>query len=161
VSTSFVCRILGRLLTGLFCLSAGVVLAQETNAAWLKRSWQTEDGLPDNSVAGLAQTADGYLWIGTPSGLARFDSLHFENISLTNIVGLPNRGIIAMMSSPRGGLWLVMDRGAVVYLNGSSSCAVTKDLPNLRMPSDMAEDADGGLWIAYRAAKFIGLKATK
>ena len=161
MSTSFVCRILGRLLTGLFLLSPGAAFAQETNAAWLTRSWQTEDGLPDNSVAGLAQTADGYLWIGTPSGLARFDGLHFENISLTNVVGLPNRGIIAMMSSQRGGLWLVMDRGAVIYLNGSSSCAFTKDLANLHMPSGMAEDANGGLWIAYRGGEVYRVKGDK
>src|SRR5262252_7733926 len=41
------------------------------------RSWQTDDGFPQNSVYALAQTADGYLWVGTREGLARFDGLTF------------------------------------------------------------------------------------
>ena len=44
---------------------------------YTSRTWQTEDGLPHNVVQAIAQTPDGYLWVGTPSGLARFDGVHF------------------------------------------------------------------------------------
>ena len=66
VFTPLVRRFFGRLLLGLLLIFAKVVSADETNSEWLARSWQSEEGLPDNSVEGVAQTADGYLWIGTP-----------------------------------------------------------------------------------------------
>ena len=145
----FVCRLAGLLLAGWLVFSGLTVSAQETNTTWLARSWQSEDGLPDNSVNGLAQTPDGFLWIGTPSGLARFDGLDFETISLTNVIALPNRGIVAMVSGRRGGLWLAMDRGAVVYVSAGASCIFDGNLPG-GTPYDLAEDAGGGLLVAYR-----------
>ena len=105
--------------------------------------------MPDNSVDGVAQTMDGYLWVGTPTGLARFDGLHFETVSLTNVIALPNHGIVTMMRGQHGSLWLAMDRGAVVRLSGNTSRAFIQGLPNL-IPNGMAEDPTGGLWIAYR-----------
>ena len=158
--TFLVRRAVGALLAGLLWLSAFAVLAQETNATWLLRPWQTEDGLPDNSVEGLAQTSDGYLWIGTPSGLARFDGLHFEDYPLTNVVALPNRGIITMLRGGDGRLWMAMDRGAVVCLNGRASRAFTKGLPNY-IPNGLAEDAGGGLWISYRSGDVYRVKDDK
>ena len=41
------------------------------------RSWQKDDGLPNSSVFALTQTQDGYLWVGTPEGLVRFDGVRF------------------------------------------------------------------------------------
>jgi signal transduction histidine kinase/ligand-binding sensor domain-containing protein len=137
------------LTAGWLLLCGPALFAAGTNEEWLAGSLQTEDGLLDNSVAGVAQTADGYLWIGTPSGLARFDGLRFETISLTNVIALPNRGIITMMRGRHGALWLAMDRGAVVRLSGKSSRAFVAGLPNF-IPNGMAEDAAGNLWIAYR-----------
>jgi len=130
-------------------LLAPALLAAGANDEWLARSLQTEDGLPDNSVDGVAQTADGYLWVGTPTGLARFDGLQFETISLTNIIPEPNSGIITMLRGQHNALWLAMDRGAVVRLSGATSRAFVQDLPNF-IPNGLAEDAAGNLWIAYR-----------
>ena len=45
---------------------------------WSVRSWQTEEELPEVNVTGLAQTPEGYLWIATHGGLARFDGLRFQ-----------------------------------------------------------------------------------
>ena len=41
------------------------------------QSWLTENGLPQNTVQSIVQTQDGYLWIGTQEGLARFDGINF------------------------------------------------------------------------------------
>jgi signal transduction histidine kinase/ligand-binding sensor domain-containing protein len=134
---------------GFLFFIAPAVFAAGTNDAWLAQPWQTEEGLPDNVVSGVAQTTDGYLWVGTPTGLTRFDGLQFEPVSLTNVIALPNRGIVTMLRGNRSALWLAMDRGAVVRLSGASSRAFVRDLPNY-IPNGMAEDALGGLWIAYR-----------
>ena len=124
------------------------LFAAGTDDEWLARWWQTEEGLPDNSVNGLAQTSDGYLWVGTPTGLARFDGLQFETIPLTSVISQPNRGIVSMLRGRHHGLWLAMDRGAVVRLSGNTSRAYIKNLPKF-IPNNMAEDAAGDLWIAY------------
>jgi ligand-binding sensor domain-containing protein len=46
------------------------------------KSWRTIDGLPQNSVTALAQTPDGYLWVGTQGGLARFDGVRLVTYGL-------------------------------------------------------------------------------
>jgi hypothetical protein len=42
---------------------------------YIVRNWSTDDGLPQNSVTAIAQTRDGYLWLGTFNGLVRFDGV--------------------------------------------------------------------------------------
>src|SRR5688572_20989215 len=51
--------------------------------------WQTEDGLPQNSVNAIAQTPDGYLWLATFNGLARFDGVAFKVFDPQNTPELP------------------------------------------------------------------------
>lgn len=141
-------------------LFAVATLADDTNVSWRMRVWQTDDGLPDNTVLGLVQGADGYLWIGTPSGLVRFDGIRFEGFSLTNLIIPPNRGILAMITRQKGGLWVATDRGAVVLLDGRSSHLYWKDLPNLT-PNGLAEDAQGNLLIAYRAGSVCEISGSR
>ena len=147
VSTRFACPLFVRV--AVCCLLLTAWRATGAEGEWLDRSWQTEEGLLDNSVAGVAQTSDGYLWVGTPTGLARFDGLRFENFSLTNVIALPNHGIVAMIRRGNGGLWLALDRGAVVRLAGKASRAYVTGLPDLT-PCALAEDDGGGVWVAYR-----------
>ncbi|MDR3459600.1 MAG: two-component regulator propeller domain-containing protein [Verrucomicrobiae bacterium] len=149
------CRIL--LLAGLWFCSALPAFAAGTNEEWWARPWQTEEGLPDNSVNGLAQTEDGYLWIGTPSGLARFDGLRFDNLSLTNVITMPNRGIITMLRGRHDTLWLAMDRGGLVRLSGKTSRSFVQELPAL-IPNGLAEGADGTLLLAYRGGVVYRVK---
>jgi signal transduction histidine kinase/ligand-binding sensor domain-containing protein len=131
-----------------------------SDSSWFARSWTTEDGLPNNSVNGIAQSADGYLWLGTPSGLARFDGVHFEDFSPTNYIAPPNRGTMVIINNRQGGLWLALDRGGVVYLDADATLAYTADLPKL-IPNGLAEDTEGALWIAYRGGSLYRIKDKK
>jgi signal transduction histidine kinase/ligand-binding sensor domain-containing protein len=155
VSTFFSRRLLW--LAGIFLSTVTTMLAAGTDDEWLMRPWQTEDGLPDNSVNGLAQTEEGYLWVGTPTGLARFDGIRFENIPLTNVVTMPNHGIVTMLRGRHGTLWLAMDRGALVRLSGKTSRAFVTELPNL-IPNGLAEGADGTLLLSYRGGNVYRVK---
>ena len=56
--------------------------------------WQTEEGLPNNNVLSIAQTQDGYLWVGTREGLARFDGIKFTPLMVTR--GSPQPTINAL-----------------------------------------------------------------
>lgn len=137
------------LLASLLVLTSPWGRAAGTTNSWYARDWQSDDGLPNNTVSGLAQTPDGYLWLGTPSGLARFDGLRFEEFSPTNFIAPPNRGTVIMLLGRGGGLWLAMDRGAVVSLRGEASRSYTDGLPN-SIPYSLAEDCSGALWVSYR-----------
>src|SRR5262249_55546607 len=57
-------------------------------ADYLVDTWGIDDGLPGSSVAAIAQTPDGYLWVGTYDGLARFDGVRFVTFDPANTPAL-------------------------------------------------------------------------
>ena len=69
------------------------------------RSWQTDEGLPQNSVWALAQTPDGYLWVGTHEGLARFDGVRFTIFDKGNTKGILNNRFIGVFVDKEGTIW--------------------------------------------------------
>src|SRR3954466_5687886 len=64
--------------------------------------WTSETGLPQSSVLALAQTADGYIWLGTEVGLLRFDGLRFTVFDRRNVPGLQTSEIDALLADRRG-----------------------------------------------------------
>jgi signal transduction histidine kinase/ligand-binding sensor domain-containing protein len=136
-----------RLLAALF--SAALAAAAPADSAWILRTWQSDDGLPNNSVTDLAQTADGYLWIATPAQLARFDGVGFEKFPPKSIVPQFDRKITALLPTAEGGLWLGMNHGPLLYLQGGRAKIVTEETLDLTANA-LVEDADGAVWIDYR-----------
>ncbi len=53
-------------------------IPQQTQPDFMIKAWSMADGLPHLSVTALAQTRDGYIWVGTLAGLARFDGVRFK-----------------------------------------------------------------------------------
>ena len=68
------------------------------------RAWGTEAGLPQNTVSVILQTRDGYLWLGTQAGLARFDGVRFKVYGLAE--GLPSVQVRALYEDNQGSLWI-------------------------------------------------------
>ncbi len=58
--------------------------------------WTADDGLPQNSVYGIVQTQDGYLWLATLDGLARFDGVRFTVFNKSNSPGIVNNQFISL-----------------------------------------------------------------
>lgn len=73
---------------------------------YIHRSWQTIDGLPQNSAHSLAQTDDGYVWIATQEGLVRFDGVSFKVFNRTDYPQLGSNDIRALFKAPDGSLWI-------------------------------------------------------
>jgi signal transduction histidine kinase/ligand-binding sensor domain-containing protein len=140
----------GVLLSALL-FATGLAPAATNVTSWIRLPWSSADGLPNNTVNGLAQSADGFIWVGTPSGMARFDGVQFEELPSTNFIANPNRGVLALISGRGGGIHLGMDRGAVVSLSAESqqSYVPAGELSNPTIYS-MTEDAQGDLWVCYR-----------
>ncbi|HSU55272.1 MAG TPA: two-component regulator propeller domain-containing protein, partial [Candidatus Dormibacteraeota bacterium] len=134
----------------LFFLCLSLTATAATNSNWFARPWQLEDGLPHNTVAGIAQTDDGFLWLGSPSGLASFDGARFQTFNLTNAIFRGNRGVVMMLRSRAGGLWLGLNRGAIAYLNGEhTKVFTTADGLADQQVYKMIEAGDGTLWALF------------
>src|SRR5258708_17466074 len=73
---------------------------------YVHRSWQPEDGLPQVSAQAIEQTPDGYLWIGTEAGLARFDGTWFTVFNRTNTPQLRDNAILSLACDRQGSLWI-------------------------------------------------------
>ena len=71
---------------------------------WLVRTWRTKDGLPQNTVNAMVQTRDGYIWVGTSGGLARFDGVQFRTFGLQD--GLRSVRISTLLEDQKGTLWV-------------------------------------------------------
>ncbi|MSU64298.1 MAG: hypothetical protein EXS31_18235 [Pedosphaera sp.] len=81
---------------------------------YLIDSWETEQGLPENSATAMVQTPDGYLWFGTFNGLVRFDGVTFTVFDPANTPELPAAGIVNLHLDASGRLWVSTLQGLVV-----------------------------------------------
>ena len=101
-------------------------------------------GLPQSSVIALAQTPDGYLWIGTRDGLARFDGNHYEVFNRWNTPGLNSSTIVRLFADSGGGLWVGTAAGATFIKDG---LVTNLDLAGGGAVAAFCEDATGAVWI--------------
>ncbi|MGC4071931.1 MAG: two-component regulator propeller domain-containing protein [Nibricoccus sp.] len=77
--------------------------------------WDVSSGLPQNSVQVIKQTSDGYLWVGTGDGLARFDGAAFTVFTHANTPALISDTITSLYEAPDGRLWIGTDGGGTIY----------------------------------------------
>lgn len=80
-----------------------------------RRVWRTEEGLPQNRVQAITQTRDGYLWIGTFEGLARFDGARFVVFDRSNTPALFDNSILSLEPAPDGSLWIGTEGGGLLH----------------------------------------------
>src|SRR6185369_9750026 len=100
----------------------GAVEGAEGVIPYSVRIWQADDGLPQNSVYAIAQTKDGYLWVGTHEGLARFDGVHFLIVDDPQAPELKHGWITALCTAADGSLWIACGGSGVTRLkNGRFS----------------------------------------
>ena len=110
--------------------------------------WDMEDGLPGNSVYAVCQTPDGYLWLGTPDGLVRFDGIDFLWYSREKFPQVKITEVRALFVDRNGTLWIgTTFEGLISYKAGEFTAypiAAYKSLDKIRA----IEEAPGGnLWI--------------
>ncbi|MCG3192417.1 MAG: ATP-binding protein [Thermoanaerobaculia bacterium] len=110
--------------------------------------WRIEDGLPQTGVRSLAQTPDGYLWIGTYSGLARFNGSSFTVFDLRNTPVLGSNGVPALTVSRDGSLWIGTNGGGVIRRSPKGQFQAFGRSSGLVSPSvfSLVEDLDGKIW---------------
>ncbi|MFP2959592.1 two-component regulator propeller domain-containing protein [Myxococcus sp. 1LA] len=137
---------------GLFLATPGMALDPQRRVSQYSQDvWRSDDGLPQNSLLSMVQTRDGYLWLGTWEGLARFDGARFTVFDRRNSPELRNHTIKALAEDAAGTLWMGTGQGLVAYRKGRFERA-----PGAAAPLDSARvetlvAADGVLWVGTSA----------
>ncbi|HEY2942864.1 MAG TPA: two-component regulator propeller domain-containing protein, partial [Vicinamibacteria bacterium] len=111
-------------------------------------SWQTDDGLPHNRVQAIVQTPEGYLWLATQEGLARFDGVRFTVFDRHGTAAMNANDVETLFVSRGGSLWVGVYGGTLLrYQNGAFTSYSSREGLPLSTISALAEDAAGDLWI--------------
>src|SRR5690349_7563285 len=101
------CTCLLMVLMACFCCGHfSLKAATNIPSAYSARVWQTDDGLPQNSVHAIAQTPEGYLWVGTKEGLTRFDGARFTQVDQKEAPELKHGSVSALCVARDGSLWV-------------------------------------------------------
>ena len=102
------------LATWLLLLWAGSVgLAAEPSGRFTVDVFGTAQGLPSSAVLAVTQTRDGYLWVGTLAGLARFDGVQFAVFDENNTPGLNSSEVIRLYEDRLTNLWVGTENGGI------------------------------------------------
>lgn len=115
------------------------------------RTWSKADGLPDGSVTVILQTQDGYLWVGTAAGLARFDGIKFAGVDLRKDRRDRPAAITAMCEDATGALWIgTEDRGIFRWQDGQLQHFGAADGLLDENVTSLTLDSGGQLWIGTK-----------
>ena len=141
-------------------LALQVTLAAPTTAAagaptldpaWVADRWTDDDGLPQNHISGLAQTDDGFLWLSTFNGLARFDGHSFQQYRRADYPGLPSNRLTHLERSAEDELWLVTEAGHLVRLRDDRFQSWHHDAGTLPGKVTSLIRAGDALWVTTAA----------
>ena len=110
------------------------------------QNWHRENGLPRESIYALAQSHQGYLWIGTDDSVARFDGVRFVSFGLQE--GLPAGAVQSLLEDRDGTLWIGTSGNGLAHMQDGKIVTLTKrdGLPGDTVTS-LAESEDGKLWV--------------
>lgn len=135
---------------GSTALNAGV---QPTG--YVSRIWRTQEGLPENRIWAIAQTPDGYLWVGTSSGLARFDGVRFVVYARFNTPSMTDDNIRALAVAGDGSLWVATDGGGLLhYQNGRFQSFGPKEGLTNEFVGAVLADRAGDVWAGTNRGLF-------
>lgn len=114
----------------------------------LVRVWQSEDGLPGNVVRSLVQSADGYLWVATAEGVARFDGIEFEAIELDGQQRRNRFAFWRLYATSGGDLWVATFQGGLFRIRNGDFERVLPDTRRPRPPlvTQLLEDGAGSVF---------------
>ena len=136
---------LGMAVTPLAALDPGRAITQ-----YRAETWGLEEGLPQMSVEVIRQTRDGYLWLGTQEGLARFDGVRFQVVDRHNVAELRSNLFTSLAEDAAGTLWAGTTAG-LLSLDGAGGHRLLTTVDGLGSNEIQAllADAAGNLWVGH------------
>ena len=134
-------------------LLAGLCLVCTTQAQYSVEVRTVDHGLPQNTVSAIVQTRDGYLWLATNGGLARYDGVSFKTFEVGNTPGMTSNRILSLCEDREGSLWIGTENQGLMRLKDGvyTSYPDVEDIKN-RAVAGIIEAREGGLWMATATA---------
>jgi signal transduction histidine kinase/ligand-binding sensor domain-containing protein len=118
----------------------------KTLTQYVHRIWQVQQGLPQAWIYAIVQTRDGFLWLGTQTGLVKFDGVRFTTID--DFDGVANLWVTHLMEDDRGALWIGSARAGLIRLDGTN---VTRYAQSDGLPAGAIQclfgDRAGTVWV--------------
>jgi len=99
------------------------------SSQYVIRTWEIEQGLPRNTVYSVAQTADGYIWVGTSKGLLRFNGHEFELFDTNREPALEVGSVNVLHPDPRHGLWIGTEKSSCLCRREGRFVQFDSDFP--------------------------------
>ncbi len=129
---------------------------------YMHRAWSLQQGLPQSTVNAIVHTRDGYLWLGTQEGLARFDGVRFQVFNTQNVSQLKSNFIRILYQDRAGRLWIGTYGGGLTCLDEGRFTTYTMEegLPGENILA-IHEDRAGHLWIGTLNSGLCRLKDGK
>ncbi|HUP88704.1 MAG TPA: two-component regulator propeller domain-containing protein [Longimicrobiales bacterium] len=125
------------------------------------QQWDDRDGLPQNSVQAMAQTSDGYLWLGTQNGIARYDGVRFRVFDASNTPAMQRGYVWALEPDDQGGLWIGTEEGGLVHFhNGRFTTYTQENGLRSNWVHALEHDRAQNLWIGTRGAGLMVRRAS-
>lgn len=146
--------------TVLGCVSLRLFGATPPLPNYFIRVWQTEDGLPQNAVTAVVQTQEGYLWLGTYDGLARFDGASFTvfESDQKNTPEMGSSRVVSLFEDDNGILWIGHETGEVTcYRAGHFEAVSSKGDNENRKILGISADESGRIWMFKDDGRLVGL----
>ena len=136
--------------------SAARPAAADSLPDYVLSAWGTENGLKPGDVFAVAQDVDGYLWLGTPNGLIRFDGSRFTPwTALSPDNELPSGPVHAIVGSADGSLWVgIGGGGGVVRIHQGKVFQHAQSDGAPPGAAAMIQDRQGAIWVATRSGLF-------
>lgn len=117
-------------------------------------NWTTENGLPQNSVRNIVQTRDGYLWLTTFDGLARFDGVRFTVFNKSNTPALSGNRFVSLLEDRFGDLWATVETGQVIRRHQGRFAIYTDQILPSGIPF-LSHDGNGNTVLRYAQTKVV------
>ena len=137
-----------------FAVIGSVLLPAAAAPNYFTRTWQVEQGLPQNKVTAVVQTRDGYLSAGTYNGLARFDGVRFTVFDDNNTPELRSSRITSLFEAADGALWIGTENGDISQYKDGHFTAVPlhANWSGGKIYAITADDA-GDVWLLNEAGE--------
>lgn len=134
-------------------LAAG--LPADARQEIMVRLWQSQDGLPGNVVRSLVQSTDGYLWVATAEGIARFDGFEFHLVEPAGNLRRSRLSFFRLFATASGGVWAATYQGGLfrVGISGFERVLPNQGTPNPPLVTQMLDDG-GGAVVFRRGEEF-------
>ena len=130
------------------CSCSAALESNRTIAQFAHTSWGPKDGAP-SVVTALAQSTDGFLWLGSTDGLYRFDGVVFEHYQPRAGGPFPAESVRSLLALPNGGLWIGFRSGGVSFLRSDRATNyTTRDGVPAGVVSGIVQDREGTIWVA-------------